>query len=383
MLNEMQQISIFLGVITVIFFVAAAVLHAYPFIHLIACIAYYAYCAFFGIKIFSEIKNWIFYKWVIWLLLLFIPLLEPFIEHKFTLAAIAVLLAAIFFFTNLLSRRIGMLSFAVPTLGCFCLFYTNITQNTPHQVITETEYALQTLERYSGSPRDLFQPLILLTNFPNYVDHFAAKDSLKVYEGSMFKVAHNPGKKITMCDFKIGSPAAALTVDVLSFVPVKAILMVGLCGGLDESYQIGDYFIPLGAVREDCTSINYLPIQVPALPDFSMTLCSYDYLKSQDIPFRMGNTFTTNIRMWEYNTNFKNNLKKSLADVIEMECATIFICSYFRNIPSGAFMMVSDMPLKEAKTNEAVKKLYKDKMPQHIEIAEQILLCYGRELGLD
>ena len=379
----MQQISIFLGVITVIFFVAAAVLHAYPFIHLIACIAYYAYCAFFGIKIFSEIKNWIFYKWVIWLLLLFIPLLEPFIEHKFTLAAIAVLLAAIFFFTNLLSRRIGMLSFAVPTLGCFCLFYTNITQNTPHQVITETEYALQTLERYSGSPRDLFQPLILLTNFPNYVDHFAAKDSLKVYEGSMFKVAHNPGKKITMCDFKIGSPAAALTVDVLSFVPVKAILMVGLCGGLDESYQIGDYFIPLGAVREDCTSINYLPIQVPALPDFSMTLCSYDYLKSQDIPFRMGNTFTTNIRMWEYNTNFKNSLKKSLADVIEMECATIFICSYFRNIPSGAFMMVSDMPLKEAKTNEAVKKLYKDKMPQHIEIAEQILLCYGRELGLD
>ncbi len=383
MLIKMHQNSIFLGIITLISFIVAAILHGYPFLHVVALFAYYAYCAFIGIKVFSLAKDRSFLSTIIWLLLISIPFLELLTSFQLLLDGIAVLLSAIFVVWNRQSQKMAFLSVAIPSLGLALLFYLSSSDRTSYQVISEKEYALQTLERYSGSPRDLFQPLILLTNFPNYVDHFAAKNSLKVYEGSMFKVAHNPEKKITMCDFKIGSPAAALTVDVLSFVPVKAILMVGLCGGLDESYQIGDYFIPLGAVREDCTSINYLPIQVPALPDFSMTLCSYDYLKSQDIPFRMGNTFTTNIRMWEYNTNFKNNLKKSLADVIEMECATIFICSYFRNIPSGAFMMVSDMPLKEAKTNEAVKKLYKDKMPQHIEIAEQILLCYGRELGLD
>jgi hypothetical protein len=81
----------------------------------------------------------------------------------------------------------------------------------------QKQFALETLERYSGSKITDFQPFILLTNFPRYVDYFAKKHKCEIIEGAMFKVCHSKKNKITILDFKIGSPAAALVVDLCAF----------------------------------------------------------------------------------------------------------------------------------------------------------------------
>ena len=105
--------------------------------------------------------------------------------------------------------------------------------------ITEAQFAIETLERYSGCEVAKFQSNLLLTNFPRYVEYFAQSRSVPVIEGSMFKVAHCPGEDISILDFKIGSPAAALVVDLCSFLPIKSSLLLGMCGGLRRRYQIG------------------------------------------------------------------------------------------------------------------------------------------------
>lgn len=85
----------------------------------------------------------------------------------------------------------------------------------PDDIEHQKQIARDTLERYSGSPIDAFQSCLLLTNFPRYVDHFAETyDNAVSYEGTMFKVAHAPDVDISILDFKIGSPAAALILNI-------------------------------------------------------------------------------------------------------------------------------------------------------------------------
>ncbi len=69
----------------------------------------------------------------------------------------------------------------------------------------QEKIAHDTLERYSGSSVNEFQPYILLTNFSRYVHYFAESRQVPIIEGSTFKVAHSPQEQISILDFKIGS----------------------------------------------------------------------------------------------------------------------------------------------------------------------------------
>ncbi|MDN3507614.1 MAG: AMP nucleosidase, partial [Simkaniaceae bacterium] len=92
----------------------------------------------------------------------------------------------------------------------------------------EKQHAIETLERYSGSPASDFCSNLILTNFPRYVDYFAKSRDVEVIEGMMFKVAHCKKDDVSILDFKIGSTAAALVVDLCSFLPVRAALLLGM-----------------------------------------------------------------------------------------------------------------------------------------------------------
>lgn len=86
----------------------------------------------------------------------------------------------------------------------------------------EERFARETMERYSGCDVSLFQSKLILTNFPRYVEYFAKTRGVPIVDGSVFKVAHSPLEGVSILDFKIGSPAAALVVDLCSFLPFKA-----------------------------------------------------------------------------------------------------------------------------------------------------------------
>ena len=141
-------------------------------------------------------------------------------------------------------------------------------QSEEHDHLLQEQIAHDTLERYSGSPVKDFQPYILLTNFSRYVHYFAESRNVPVIEGSTFKVAHSPKEKISILDFKIGSPAAALVVDLCAFLPIRAGVLWGMCGGLRRHYHVGDYLVPVARRRGDGTSDFYFPLDAPPLPNF-------------------------------------------------------------------------------------------------------------------
>lgn len=247
--------------------------------------------------------------------------------------------------------------------------------------ITEAQFAKETLERYSGCDVKEFRSNLLLTNFPRYIEHFCKTRNVQPIEGSVFKVAHSPKEDVTILDFKIGSPAAALVVDLCSFLPVKASLLLGMCGGLRRRYKIGEFLVPVASIRGEGTSDFYFPPEVPALANFLMQKAVTDVLEREKTTYHIGITFTTNMRFWEFNEEFKTRLKSSKAQAIEMECATMFTASYKRKFTMGALLLISDLPLNVGgvKTKKSADIVYENYMPHHIEKGISILK-YAREL---
>lgn len=251
----------------------------------------------------------------------------------------------------------------------------------PHPEQSEEERLLQekiaqdTLERYSGSPVEEFQPYILLTNFSRYVHYFAESRQVPVIEGSMFKVAHSPSEKISILDFKIGSPAAALIVDLCAFLPIRAALLLGMCGGLRRHYQIGDYFVPIASIRGEGTSDFYFPSEVPSLANFLVQKIVTNVLDETKTIYHVGITHTTNKRFWEFDQDFRFRLQTTRPQAIEMECATLFMGSYSHKLPLGALLLVSDLPLNKEgiKTKKSSENVFNNYTGEHVEKGVQIM----------
>ena len=239
----------------------------------------------------------------------------------------------------------------------------------------EADIARQTLERYSGCEASEFRSTLILTNFPKYVDYFAETRKVPIKEGSMFKVAHCPKEDISILDFKIGSPAAALVVDICSFLPIRASILLGMCGGLRRRYVVGDYLVPVASVRGEGTSDFYFPLEVPALSNFLMQRAVTEVLDEEKAPYHIGITYTTNMRFWEFNEEFKTRLKLTKAQGIEMECATLFAASYKRKFTLGALLLISDLPLNHdgIKTKSSSQWVFENCMADHVEKGVKIL----------
>ncbi|MES2199372.1 MAG: AMP nucleosidase [Chlamydiota bacterium] len=239
----------------------------------------------------------------------------------------------------------------------------------------EERFARETLERYCGCDVSLFQPKLILTNFPRYVEYFSQSRGVSIIEGSAFKVAHCPKEEVSILDFKIGSPSAALVVDLCSFLPFKASIFLGMCGGLRRRYEVGEYLVPVASIRGEGTSDFYFPPDVPALANFLMQKAVTDVLEDQEVIHHIGITYTTNMRFWEFNEDFKSRLKMSKAQAIEMECATLFVASYKRKFTLGALLLISDLPLNldGIKTKKSSESIYEKHMPDHVEKGIAIL----------
>lgn len=239
----------------------------------------------------------------------------------------------------------------------------------------KSKLALETLERYSGSrPKDFCHNLII-TNFPKYVEYFAETRNLDIQEGSVFKGAHSVEEDISILDFKIGSPTAALVVDICSHLPIKSSVFLGMCGGLRRKYKIGEYLVPVASIRGEGTSDYYFPPEIPSLANFLMQKAVSEVLENQNIPYHIGITYTTNMRFWEFKERFVDKLKSSKAQGIEMECATLFASSYKNKFPLGALLLISDLPLEEdgMKTKKTSEMVYEKFTKDHVEKGVEIL----------
>jgi AMP nucleosidase len=225
------------------------------------------------------------------------------------------------------------------------------------------------LPRYTGTRLDAFGKYILLTNFSRYVQLFAKWHDVPV-NGADTPMPNATAKGITIINFGIGSPNAALVMDLLSCIAPKAALFLGKCGGLKRKNKVGDLVLPIAALRGEGTSNDYFPPEVPALPAFSLQKAVSTTIRNHRKDYWSGTVYSTNRRVWEHDKEFKSYLQTTRCMAIDMETATIFITGFANKIPTGALLLVSDQPMISAgvKTAESDKKVTARFVETHLKI---------------
>lgn len=237
------------------------------------------------------------------------------------------------------------------------------------------------LPRYTGMPVDEFGDYVLLTNFRNYVDAFASRFECEVRGADRPMQAASNGEGLTIVNFGIGTANAATVMDLLTARMPKGVLFLGKCGGLKRSTEIGHFILPIAAIRGEGTSDDYFPPEVPALPSFKLHKFVSEKIAERELEYRTGVVYTTNRRLWEHDEHFKERLRVLTAIAIDMETATIFIVGHHNQIPRGALLLVSDMPMtpEGVKTTESDTRVTADWAGVHLDIGIDAMTDIGRD----
>ena len=96
------------------------------------------------------------------------------------------------------------------------------------------------------------------------------------------------GEKVSVCSTGIGGPSAAIAMEELHNVGVDTFIRVGTCGGIDLDVRSGDVVIATGAIRYEHTSLEYAPIEFPAVPDFEVVTALVTAAKNLGMSYKTG-----------------------------------------------------------------------------------------------
>lgn len=231
--------------------------------------------------------------------------------------------------------------------------------------------ALNMLERYTGSDADQFQKQVLLTNFEHYMKQFKKITGCgKPTQGSAMSAIHSQKHGVSLVNFNIGAPTCALIIELLASIDPKAVLLLGMCGGLHRSLKVGDFILPMAAIRGEGVTSHFMPMEVPSLPTFKVQKFVSQILVEYNQDYRTGVVHTTDYRFWEFSDTFKEKLYSQRVIGIEMETAALFTAGFASKVPNGALLLVSDLPLRAGgiKTKSSARKVFAEYTDRHLEI---------------
>ena len=126
--------------------------------------------------------------------------------------------------------------------------------------------------RYVILPGDPGRCEAIAAHFDNPV-HVGMNREYNIYTGYLL------GEKVSVCSTGIGGPSASIAMEELVNIGADTFIRVGTCGGIDINVQAGDVVVATGAIRFEHTSMEYAPIEYPAVSDFDIALALRDASK--------------------------------------------------------------------------------------------------------
>ena len=133
---------------------------------------------------------------------------------------------------------------------------------------TERQFHIQCKQgdvgKYCFLPGDPGRCEAIAAHFDNPV-HIGMNREYNIYTGTLL------GQKVSVCSTGIGGPSAAIAMEELAAIGCDTFIRVGTTGGIALDVCPGDVVVATGAVRFEHTSLEYAPVEFPAVPDFDVT----------------------------------------------------------------------------------------------------------------
>ena len=132
---------------------------------------------------------------------------------------------------------------------------------------TEKQYHINCVEgdvgHYVLLPGDPGRCEAIAQHFDNPV-HIGMNREYNVWTGYLL------GEKVSVCSTGIGGPSASIAMEELVKLGAHTFIRVGTCGGIDLDVMPGDVVVATGSIRFEHTSLEYAPIEFPAVANFEV-----------------------------------------------------------------------------------------------------------------
>lgn len=288
-----------------------------------------------------------------------------------------------------------------------------------------TDYSLQRLRHYTGTPYEDVQQFVLFTNYHRYMDAFVdwaieqvqspdseytalsaagfvridanTKEPHKVIDEAPWRRFQMPsyhliapnGRGITLVNIGVGPSNAKTATDHLAVLRSECWLMIGHCGGLRHSQRLGDYVLAHAYLRYDHVLDDVLPREIPIPPIAEIQIALADAVarvsgdegKALKRRLRTGTVVTYDDRNWELRYHqVAKRINQSRSIAVDMESATIAANGFRLRVPYGTLLCVSDKPLHgELKLPGAANLFYQRSVSEHLRAGIETVEILKRE----
>lgn len=191
--------------------------------------------------------------------------------------------------------------------------------------------------------------------------------TLYVYSG------YYKDKKITVATTGMGAPSTAIVLEEIIKLGGRIFIRVGSAGGMSPEIEVGDIVIATGSIREDGTTLHYLPKEFPAVPDFDVLKTLVEVAKEKTERVFYGITLSTDVFYIPKTEEEKILLSKVGVKAVEMESGCVFIVSQRRGVKAGALFSIDGNVLKGIIKPPSQEELFRKGEELSIEIALESL----------
>lgn len=179
------------------------------------------------------------------------------------------------------------------------------------------------------------------------------------------------GVKVSVTSTGMGSPSASIAVEELINCGAHTFIRIGTAGRVSEESKDPSYdgVIVTGAVRDEGTTVNYVPIEFPAMANLDVLNALVEASKSKNKKYLLGIAHSKDSYYAQHEPDSMPNSdyllsrwkawEKAGVACSEMETAGLFIVGAVRGVRTGAIMAYKDMNETIDVAKEALRLLIK------------------------
>ena len=181
---------------------------------------------------------------------------------------------------------------------------------------------------------------VLLPGDPDRVEKIAKylDNAVKVQQKREYTVytGYLDGEKVSVCSTGIGGPSAAIALEELANIGGDTFIRVGTAGGMDINIKGGDLVIASGAIRNEGTSKEYLPLEFPAVANHEVMSALITAAEN------LGREYHIGVVHCKDSFYVKHKWEAYLAGgalCSEMESAALFTVGSYRKVRVGTILL--------------------------------------------
>ncbi len=151
----------------------------------------------------------------------------------------------------------------------------------PSEVMHHIQLKTGDVGRYVFLPGDPGRCEAIAAHFDN-PQLMAYNREYKTYTGTLL------GEKVSVTSTGIGCPSTAIAVEELAMIGADTFIRVGTSGGMQPDIVPGTLAIITGAIRDEGTTLHYMPPEFPAIADTDVVLALREAAQKLGQMYRLG-----------------------------------------------------------------------------------------------